>query len=93
MTIDATKYPTLAKMASVQNDSQVIGMFLEWLQEKGMVICEQSPHLFDALTPVTANTGTLLARHFEVDLEAAERERRQVLAEFQQASKARARPA
>ena len=93
MTIDATKYPMLAKMASVQNESQVIGMFLEWLQEKGMVICEQSPSQTMLYMPVTANTGTLLARHFEVDLEAAERERRQVLAEFQQASMARARSA
>lgn len=80
MSIDAKKYPALAKMESVQDESQALGAFLEWLQENGMTICEPSgfhtmPHM-----PITASIEALLARYFEVDLVAVENERRAILA-------------
>lgn len=82
MSIDASKYPQLALMASVQESSQAIGEFIDWLGENGMVICTSESGLRGSqFYPVLDSTEKLLARHFEVDLNAAEHERRQVLAE------------
>ena len=39
MSIDAAQFPQLAKMQAVQEQSQAIGEFLEWLGENGMTIC------------------------------------------------------
>lgn len=89
MSIDATKYPQLARMATVQGQSQSIGEFIEWLGENGMVICTSDDGLRGTrFFPVLESIEQLLARHFEVDLNAVERERRQVLAEFTQAQAA-----
>lgn len=86
MSIDATKYPQLALMASVQGQSQPIGEFIEWLGENGMAICTSEEGLRGTtFFPVLESTEKLLARHFGVDLNAVERERRQVLAELDQA--------
>ncbi len=71
MSIDATKYP-LALMATVQGQSQAIGEFIE----DGL----HGTRFF----PILESTEQLLVRHFEVDLNAVERERRQVRAEFTQ---------
>jgi hypothetical protein len=85
MTIDATKYPQLALMAAIQGQSQSIGEFIEWLGENGMAICSSKDGLRGtSFFPIVESTERLLARHFELDLNAAERERRQVLAEFAQ---------
>ena len=89
MSVDETKYPQLALMAAVQGQSQSIGEFIEWLGENGMVICTSDDGLRGMrFFPILESTEQLLARHFEVDLNAAERERRQVLAEFTQAQAA-----
>lgn len=86
MSIDATKYPQLALMAAVQSQSQSIGEFIEWLGENGMVICKPDNGLRGTrFFPILESTEQLLARHFEVDLNAVERERRQALSEFTQA--------
>jgi hypothetical protein len=83
MSIDSTKYPQLSVMVSVQGQSQAIGDFIEWLGENGMVICTSSEGLRGTnFCPVLESTEKLLARHFGVDLDAVERERRQMLAEF-----------
>lgn len=83
MAIDAAKYPQLARMEEVQSESQLLGDFIEWLGEHGMVICK--PHQeFRGVAhyPILESTEKLLATRFGVDLNAAERERRAVLAEF-----------
>lgn len=83
MTIDSAKFPQLALMESVSGESQSIGAFVEWLHEQGMAICQPEPGLRnDRYWPVMESSEKLLARYFEVDLDAVERERRQVLAEF-----------
>jgi hypothetical protein len=83
MSIDATKYPQLALMAAVQGQSQSIGEFIEWLGENGMAICASEDGLRGtSFFPIVESAERLLARHFEVDLNAAERERRQVLSEL-----------
>jgi hypothetical protein len=84
MSIDPSKYPQLALMESVQVSSQAIGEFIDWLGENGMVICTSERGLRGSqFYPVLDSTEKLLARHFEVDLNVAERERRHVLAECQ----------
>lgn len=82
MAIDGDKYPQLAQMRAVQAQSQAIGEFIEWLGENGMVICTTEDGLRGGrYYPVGTPTEALLARHFGVDLNAVERERRQVLAD------------
>lgn len=86
MSIDATKYPQLAQMAAVQRESQSIGGFIEWLGENGMVICTWDEGLRGTrFFPIVESTEKVLARHFGVDLNAVESERRQVLAELTKA--------
>lgn len=79
--IDATKYPQLAKMQEVQETSQAIGEFLDWLQSEQRIdlctIIRGTGH--DRWAPITESTQQLLARYFGIDLEAVERERRAVL--------------
>ncbi|WP_199031403.1 hypothetical protein [Ralstonia sp. ASV6] len=82
--IDADKYPQLAKMEEVHGHSQAIGEFIDWLNENGLTICSSEERIRGVeFYPVMETTEQLLARHFGVDLGAAERERREVLAEFQ----------
>ncbi len=73
----------LAKMLAVQGQSQVIGEFIDWLSSKGMTICSTAGGLRGSLFhPVGTPTEELLAQHFGIDLQAAEAERRAVLAEL-----------
>ena len=81
MSIDAKQHPELAKMQEVQTQSQAIGEFIEWLGQNGMAICTSEEGLRgDRFYPVMVPTEELLARHFDVDLQAAEKERRATLA-------------
>ena len=80
MSIDAKQHPELAKMQEVQTQSQAIGEFIEWLGQNGMAICTSEEGLRgDRFYPVMVPTEELLARHFDVDLQAAEKERRAIL--------------
>jgi len=38
MNIDASKFPSLALMQGVQEESQSIGAFIEWIGENGMAV-------------------------------------------------------
>lgn len=81
MSIDAVQFPELAKMQAVQDQSQAIGEFIEWLGENGMAICSGNAGLRgDSFYPVAVATEEMLARHFRIDLKAVEQERRAVLA-------------
>lgn len=77
--IDQDKYPELAKMEGVQELSQGIGEFLDWLGENGMAICRADEHVGSRYLPVLDSAEQLLARHFQIDLKAAEAERRMVI--------------
>lgn len=92
MAIDEKASPQLARMQAVQAESQTIGQFLDWLSENGMAICKPQDGLRgERYFPIAESTEQLLARHFEVDLNAVERERRALLADL--AAKDAARPA
>ena len=85
VSIDATQFPQLARMQAVQEQSQAIGEFVEWLGQNGMAICTSEEGLRgDRFYPVMVPTEELLARHFDVDLQAAEKERRATLAAISQ---------
>lgn len=86
--------PMLDKMTSVQNSSQVIGEFIEWLEEKGYSIQSeveyQNEHpipFSDEVhivkrkdwMPIRATIENLLAEYFEIDLNQVEQERRLLL--------------
>jgi hypothetical protein len=79
--IDAIKYPHLARMQEVQETSQAIGEFLDWLSEQRIDLCSIIPGTgHDRWAPITDGAEKLLARYFDIDLNAVERERRAVLA-------------
>lgn len=85
MSIDAVQFPELAKMQAVQDQSQAIGEFIEWLGENGLAICTSNAgSRGESFYPVAVATEEMLARHFGIDLKAVERERRAVLASLDQ---------
>jgi len=65
--------PECELMKSVQETSQVIGEFIEWLEEVGLEI--NYPDGFRETT-----TEKLLARFFGIDLDKVDREKRELLA-------------
>lgn len=86
--------PTLDKLGLVQTESQVVGAFIEWLGEQGIVLCSAAKScdtwLGDkSLAPIGESTDKLLARYFGIDLDAAERERVALLNEARRASATR----
>jgi len=86
--------PELAKIAAVQEHSQLIGEFLEWLQYKKKIeFCK--PHYHDKecekigcrlrdgeFLPTSFKIQELLAEFFSIDLKKAEEEKRQLLKEL-----------
>ena len=78
------KYPEHEKMKKVQNDSQIIGEFLDWLRgEKGFSIASWTGNEgFERLTPIRKTTEELLAQYFEIDLRKVEQEKILILSEF-----------
>lgn len=82
---EKSKYPEHEKLAKVKNESQVIGGFLEWLDnEEGVSLCR-----FEGVEIVIEHTSVeaLLAKYFEIDLKVIEREKRAMLDELRQAAK------
>lgn len=72
-------YPQHEKLNAVKDQSQTIGDFLEWLNEKDFVVAK-----FDArncmLYPEYLSMDRILAEYFEIDLNALESEKRAMLA-------------
>ena len=74
------KTPELDKMLAVQEKSQVIGEFLEWLRDElQFEICDYDG---DEYCSVGRNTEQLLADFFKIDLNKCEQERQQILADL-----------
>jgi hypothetical protein len=65
----------LERMAQIRQYSQPIGEFLDWLKSR-YTICQSSEYGY---WPALKSTEELLAEYFEIDLEQAERERRELL--------------
>lgn len=68
------------KMKACQPESQKIGAFLEQMQSEGLSICKFSKDI-DGYTPLRMRTEEILAKYFEIDLEAVELEKHLILCE------------
>lgn len=78
--------PELNKMKQARAEgSQVIGEFMEWLEDQGYCVCHQPPsaHRLDPeWWPLGKSKEVMLADFFGIDLVAVENERRAILAQF-----------
>lgn len=93
--MEAPKTPQLARVQASKDKAQVIGEFLEWLEEQGLVVCrweewDEEVDPGDGLKKWQAHRkgfvssgksiDTLLHEYFEIDAAAEEEERRALLA-------------
>ena len=72
------KTPTLDKIAEVRDQCQIIGEFLEWLHDKGISLCELNKTKgwsSETYERIDKSTDSLLYEYFEIDENAAEQER------------------
>jgi len=68
-------YPEHEKLEKIADKSQFLGEFLEWLQGKYTI----AEYVDDTLWPVRKSIQQLLAAYFEIDLNALEREKEDIL--------------
>ena len=75
--------PELDKMSKIQDKSQTIGAFLEWLgyRDPELILCEIDNDT-EAYYPTYPNIEKLLAEYFEINLKKAEEERCAILHEI-----------
>jgi len=66
----------LDKLRAVQGLSQTIGDFLDWLSERGIVLCRPERHHY---CPIPETAEQLLAQYFQIDLNKVEAEKRVIL--------------
>lgn len=76
--------PQLDKMVEVKDESQMISNFLDWLDEKEIVLAEWSGSDCDEcgdeiLIHLIRTKEQLLANYFNIDLVKAEKERQAIL--------------
>lgn len=71
-----SKWPEHDRLARIQDESQAIGQFLD---EGGYTLCKADGDVFE---PVYEPLDRILARHFEIDLDKIEAEKRQMLQEL-----------
>lgn len=76
------EYPEHERLHKVKDKSQIIGEFLDWLNESGYHIAEYIDPEDEHLTPVGYTINDLLARYFDIDLDLIEKEKRQMLKEI-----------
>ncbi len=77
------EYPECEKMALVRDESQTIGGFLEWASEQGWEFVDNNNigH-YRMPMPVNKPIEQILAQYFEIDLELVEKEKQQILDNF-----------
>lgn len=78
------KYPEHEKLKLVQEHSNIIGQFLDWLSyERGYKICEccegADARNDDSYYPVNSTTEKILADYYGINLDKLENEKRQML--------------
>lgn len=79
------QFPEHVKMEAVHSDAQIIGSFLEWLAERGVVMArwhEVEDEMEDEvlLLPDNMTIAARLALYFGIDLNKIEQEKRRMLA-------------
>lgn len=86
-----TDYPEHEKLTVIRPQSQAVGEFIEWLRQNGMTICTyetgaNADRYGGEYVPIRESRDKLLARHFEIDLDVIETEKRAMLAELSKAT-------
>lgn len=80
------KYPVHARLESIRPLSQAIYDFLEWCEERSIVLAEQeqtaSSTKIERWWPILKSRRDLLAEHFEIDQQVLETEKRRMLETF-----------
>lgn len=97
MSVNNEQYPEHAKLQKVQEKSQAIGEFIEWLrQSKKIVFClhrddlptgtivEPENEYIPEWMPTTIRIEETLAEYFKIDLNKLEAEKRAMLDEVRQ---------
>ena len=77
--------PELDRIAKVHDQSEIIGQFLEWLQDAshyaiGEWISERNVQ--DSFVPAHPDINRLLAEYYDIDLDKVDQERKQILDEI-----------
>jgi hypothetical protein len=76
-------------MEAIMNESQRIGEFVDWLQEKGIYLCEYRSYTDSSIVELDRtrkNIQDLLAEFFGIDLDKIEAEKRAMLDEIRKAN-------
>ena len=80
-------YPEHEKLKKVQDESQAIGEFLEWVNyEKRYSFCYVDRKT-EQWYPILETKEQLLAEFYDINLDAIEKEKRAMLEEMRQANK------
>jgi hypothetical protein len=62
------EYPEHEKLARISDQSQRLGEFLEWAEEKGWHLAEWQDEI-DYMLPIHLKKDQVLARYFGIDLD------------------------
>jgi len=76
-------HPEHEKLATIQDKSQVIGEFLEWLPTQGVHLCTFH-YQDDRYRTIYSSITQLLAKFFDIDLDKLETEKRAMLDHLRQ---------
>ena len=71
--------PEHQKLKDLNGANQIVGDFIEWLGDNGMVIAAYEDN---RLWPVTKSRDNLIAEHFGIDTKRLDAEKQQVLDDF-----------
>lgn len=73
------EYSEHQKLSAVNDSSQLLGEFLDWLGTQEMTVAYWVDKPIQSLAPVKLSTNELLARFFDIDLVKLEEEKRAML--------------
>lgn len=78
-----TTYPEHDKLAAVKDNSQVIGEFLDWLQnEQSIALCKATGPDHCPFQPIHHGIQSILADYYDIDLDVIEQEKQAMLTEM-----------
>lgn len=82
------KYEEHEKLKLIRDQSQLVGNFLEWCEDKGMYLYESKPDC-EWPVPVRKRKEELLAEFFEINLRQLENEKLHMLEEIRKHNEGR----
>lgn len=83
----AEKYPMCTKLSESSDERRTINDFVEWLQQKGIWLCDREEGSnFAEYRPIAKRSDELVMEYLEIDTKKLEEERRAILAEQRRAN-------